>query len=245
MPMPACLILLLAGLALIYFTSKKRVGYYLSTFAVILFLGFSTPILSVPMMSSLESQYLPGPTPEEVAGVETILVLGSGHGSDERLNSSLQSLRMTGVLRLSEGVRLYFEEPDRQLVTSGYSRYDDVPNAVRVAEAAVELGVAREDIRMHTAPRDTNQEAIAMKEYIREQPFLLVTSASHMPRTMALFQHHGMNPIAAPADVMTKGPQIRAFTDLLPNSDSLLMSEKAIHEYAGILWFRISTLSLW
>lgn len=236
MPMPVCIILLILGLVLIYYTTRKRTGYFLAGLSIILFLGFSTPILSGPLMGSLESRYLPVADGQNLEDVDTILVLGSGHRSDDRFSSGLQSLSPTAVQRLAEGIRLYRLVPGRQLITSGYSRYDDTTNAERMAEVAVELGIPPQDIRMQSTPKDTNEEAAAMHDYIGTEPFLLVTSASHMPRAMTLFESRGMRPIAAPADVMIKGRQFRGFEDFMPGGENLHNSERAIHEYAGILW---------
>lgn len=51
-------------------------------------------------------------------------------------------------------------------------------------------GVLREQI-ITDLPKDTEEEAAAVKQAIGDAPFLLVTSASHLPRAMIFFSRKG------------------------------------------------------
>ena len=78
-----------------------------------------------------------------------------------------------------------------------------------------------------------------------DEPFLIVTSASHMPRSIALLGAQGLNPIAAPADfasdatttVSWEAPSVHR---LYPNASSLWRSERTVYEYLGLLWARLT-----
>lgn len=52
-------------------------------------------------------------------------------------------------------------------------------------------GVPREQIITLDLPKDTEEEAAAVKQAIGDAPFLLVTSASHLPRAMIFFSRKG------------------------------------------------------
>ncbi len=67
-----------------------------------------------------------------------------------------------------------------------------------------EWDVKSEDIVLETKATDTKDHPIYVKKIVGKDRFILVTSASHMPRAMALFRKHGMEPIAAPTDYMVK-----------------------------------------
>lgn len=57
-----------------------------------------------------------------------------------------------------------------------------------------------------------------------------------MPRAITTFQSVGLDPIAAPTDFqsyITKGYLIA------PNTQSMKMSELAIHEYIGTIWINL------
>ena len=65
-------------------------------------------------------------------------------------------------------------------------------------------------------------------------PFLLVTSAYHMPRAMLLMRRAGAAPIAAPAGQRAYGTGAVAWRDFVPGSRGLRDTERALHEYAGL-----------
>ena len=76
-----------------------------------------------------------------------------------------------------------------------------------------------------------------MREAVGEAPFLLVTSASHMPRAMMLNRKAGLNPIPAPTARRAAGTTLKSDPAFwLPSAGALEMSERAIHEYLGIAW---------
>ena len=66
----------------------------------------------------------------------------------------------------------------------------------------------------------------------------MVTSTTHMPRSMKLFKSLGLNPIAAPTDYNKK--EFNSYF-ISPDIGSLYRSKMAIHEYIGILWNMIKS----
>ena len=108
------------------------------------------------------------------------------------------------------------------------------------------LGVPGKDIVLDQA-ENTWQSALNMKELIGNQRFILVTSATHLPRTVDAFTRHGMNPVPAPADYLYGYypeyhlPFPRPLAYYIPNTDSLMRSSAAIYEYLGTLWYMVKT----
>ena len=80
-------------------------------------------------------------------------------------------------------------------------------------------GVPREQIITLDLPKDTEEEAAAVKQAIGDAPFLLVTSASHLPRAMIFFQQEGLNPLPAPANQLAIDSRL-----IRGNGQSLLRS---------------------
>ena len=77
---------------------------------------------------------------------------------------------------------------------------------------------------------------------------LLVTSAIHMPRSVALFKHQGIEVIPAPADytVTQQGwdnmfsPDLPSLLiNLLPNASSLSLTTNALKEYLGLFVYHL------
>ncbi|AGA32429.1 YdcF- like protein [Thioalkalivibrio nitratireducens DSM 14787] len=126
--------------------------------------------------------------------------------------------------------------PDLTLVVSGGSRRTGVkPVAQGYAQVAQALGVPAERIVVLDTPTDTAQEAYAVRDLLgSEARFLLVTSASHMPRSVRHFERVGLGPIASPTHVLTGRGRPARLSYWVPSSDALRKTERAVYEYLGL-----------
>ncbi len=248
-PLPLTVLLLIVGLILIWTERRRKLGAALTTLAAALLLLFSSSAFSSAILRPLEDQY-PPLGPAQLAELDwesanTIVVLAGCVVGFEDAPITRQ-VGGTPLARLVEGIRLYHECPDCTLVLSGGSGCD--PEApvesltnYRFAEA---FGVSGDDIVIERASQDTADQARILKEMLGEQPFLIVTSASHMPRTMALLEAQGLHPIAAPTDHGTGlyglfSRESFGIESIYPNSGALWSTERAIYEYLGLLWIRL------
>ena len=82
-----------------------------------------------------------------------------------------------------------------------------------------------------------NSQKIAIVPNNMILPFILVTSAGHMPRSMHVFKKAGLNPIPAPTHYLTRKNNLAI--SYLPSPLHLRYSDLAIHEYAAILWYHV------
>ncbi|MEJ2700306.1 MAG: ElyC/SanA/YdcF family protein, partial [Desulfuromonadales bacterium] len=145
-------------------------------------------------------------------------------------------LSATGLVRLDEGIRLYRQLPAARLVLSGGPVYGSDTMAEGYARAALALGVPASALVKLDTPRDTAEEARAVRKLLGVgRPFLLVTSASHMPRAMRLFQRGGLKPIPAPTRHESLRENRSRFRYLVPSAQQLRKTERAFHEYVGML----------
>lgn len=134
---------------------------------------------------------------------------------------------------------MYRKISDCKLVLSGGSIKDSISNADLMANLAKELGVKNADIILESESRDTKDEAQLIKAIVKKNPFILVTSASHMPRSIAMFHKVGLNPIPAPTEHRANISK-NSFPEILfPKTSSLLNVEKALYEYLGIFWAKL------
>ena len=122
-----------------------------------------------------------------------------------------------------EALRLYNQIPNSKIITSGYAGRDSVPEAIETANILYNLGIPKEDVIVHSLPKDTKEEAIEIKQVLGKKQFILITSAYHMPRALALFKKEGLNPIAAPTDIKTKESN-KIIS--MPNGSSLQKTEQ-------------------
>ncbi|WP_438812088.1 ElyC/SanA/YdcF family protein [Symbiopectobacterium sp.] len=80
-------------------------------------------------------------------------------------------------------MRLYHANPGEKLIFTGAAAQGNPMTSAQTAALIAEsLGIPREDIITLDTPRDTEEEAAGTAALIGQQPFLLVTSASHLPR---------------------------------------------------------------
>jgi len=177
------------------------------------------------------------------AGIAAIVVLGGGWWPNDQWPSGSQ-LSDSSAQRMLEGVRLARALPEAQLIVSGASRSGDIsPVAWGYAQAARELGIAPERIRMLDTPVDTAQEARTVQAALTVgSPLILVTSAAHMPRAMRHFQAVGLDPIPAPTQHQAGRGTGRRLADWLPSAGNLRKTEAAWHEYLGLLAWRLDHL---
>lgn len=229
-PLGMILSLLLLGLFL-WFRKKERLAQYVLGSGVLLLFLFSYQPFSNLLLSTLENEY---PKYARTQDVGYIHVLGSGHTTDPSKPLSSQ-ISDAGIKRVLEGVLLHLENSGSKLVFTGYAGDTNISNAQMNATLAKALGVKEENIIINPLPKDTREEALFAKEIVGEEAFILVTSATHMPRAMRLFGSVGLDPIAAPTDF--KKDQT-SFLDV-PSIQNLSNSKRAVHEYLGILWSRL------
>ncbi|MEE9555831.1 MAG: ElyC/SanA/YdcF family protein, partial [Candidatus Adiutricales bacterium] len=86
----------------------------------------------------------------------------------------------------------------------------------------------------------TKDQARIIKKIVGSERVILVTSASHMPRSMALFEKQGMRPIPAPTNFLAvKRSEKRKLKDFLPTAGAAFKTERAFHEYLGLAWAKI------
>ncbi len=234
-PIPLSLELLLIGLFLLWFTRRQRAGKVIVTCGAMLLLGFSNMLTSNALLRPLEYSYPPLSVSQSGApplSVGFIAVLG-GLGDDDPKVPITSHIFPDLMVRLIEGVRLHRQIPGSKLILSG-GHYSSGGMA-KMAEA---LGVRPEDILQLGEPVDTEAESRDVAPIVGSNRFILVTSASHMPRAMGLFQGRGLHPIAAPTDFLA--PQRRTeIDDIVPDGYKLFKSQIAVYEYLGLAWAKL------
>jgi|AJXC01.1.fsa_nt_gi Uncharacterized conserved protein len=230
-PLGLILTLNLIGLYFLYKSAYKKSKLFLSS-ALFLLLFFSYPPVGNFLIQQLESQYTKYSYKD--TNIEFIHVLGSGHHENNLWPLSSQ-IGNASLKRTLEGVTIYkkLNRSDTKLIFTGYAGSNNkIPNAEMNARIAQIVGINNYNIIINGKPKDTKEESIFTKSIVNNRPFILVTSASHMPRAIKLFKDSGLNPIAAPTDF--KGKNISFLS--LPNIGSLEKSRNAMHELLGIAW---------
>ena len=238
LPVPLCLEILLTGLVLLWFTRRQKLGKIVVSMGVILLAILSYDAIPNGLLRPLEYKYPPLVHLKAIHDIKWIVVLGGGHISDPGIPCTGQ-LSDASMARLVEGIRLYRMLPGSKLILSGGSGFDPVPDAGIMADVARAIGVNKRDLILESLSRDTKDEARLIQKIIGRDRFVLVTSASHMPRAMALFEKRGMHPIPAPTEYLAKARQKISPAMFFPSADGLEKTERAFHEYLGLAWAKL------
>ncbi len=242
-PLPFCLGLCFLGLFLLWRGKRPTAGKVLITIGLVLLTAFSYTPVSRVINAPLTGRYevfsdRPNEASENGKKWKYVVVLGGGHNSHPSIPVPG---RVYGdpLIRLLEGIRIHRLNPESKLVLSGGGAYDPVPEAEGMADVARFLGVNPDALILEKESMDTKDQARILKDLMGDHPFVLVTSATHLPRSMALFEKMGMTPIPGPAGPTWQAKKPLTPTDFFPNSNALDNASRAIHEYVGLLWAKI------
>lgn len=220
--------MLLLGMYFLCFTTKQKHGKIFIVIGICVLYLLSCRIVSHTLLGPLEKKYSPY---DMKTSVRFVVVLGGGHVLNPQIPLASQ-LTSPSLVRLTEGIRIYHKNPGTRLVFTG----KDV--SMLMANVAKSLGVDENDIIIENRSKDTKDEAKNVKIIVHEKPFALVTSASHMPRSVALFKKQGMNPVPASVHHLVKKDEV-TFSSFFPNANELYKSQNAFYEYMGLIWAKL------
>ncbi len=230
----------LVGLALLLTRFRRLASWLIVTSLVLIaFVGYSP--LGRILILPLEDRFPPW-NPAQ-GSPDGIVVLGGAIAPGISLARGAVALndsaeRITAVAELA---RRY---PNARIIFSGgtaalFNGALEAPLAVKEFEA---LGVAHDRITAEEQSRNTIENAVFSRLIAQPKPgerWLLVTSAFHMPRAIAAFRAAGFPVEAYPVDWRTRGP-IDATAPFISMTDGLRMTDFAVHEWVGLLVYRLT-----
>jgi uncharacterized SAM-binding protein YcdF (DUF218 family) len=230
---PLMLALILAAVAgAIRWCARRRIAaWFLVAAAVIVFVGAIGRVGNA-LLGPLERRY-PPLSDGSLPTVGYIVVLGSGYAPRDGIPVTA-ALDEDGLVRVIEGVRLVRRIAAARLVLSGGAPPGETPPALGYAKLARDLGLDDASLVVLNGSLDTGAEARSVAALIGAAPFILVTSAYHMPRAMRLMERAGAHPIPAPTGQLVNELASRTWRGFLPTSSGMSKTERALHEYLGI-----------
>jgi uncharacterized SAM-binding protein YcdF (DUF218 family) len=234
-PLMLALICTAVGLVLLR-GSRRRLGVWVIGGAAVLAYLASTTLVGNALLAPLERQY-PAFEPAQAAAVHDIVVLGSGYDPHDQIPVT-GALDPDGLARIVEGVRLAHMRPDSRLLVSGGALPGHSPIALGYARLAADLGIEPSALVTMDRALNTDQEAREVAALLGHSPFILVTSAYHMPRAVMLLRRAGANPVPAPTGQIVHARQDERF-GFIPGSRGLHRTETALHEYMGLAAARL------
>jgi uncharacterized SAM-binding protein YcdF (DUF218 family) len=233
--MPLLVAFLMAALAAAYqLRNQHRVACRWFLAAAVLTYLASIRLVGDALLGPLEQRY-PSITDERAPPpVGYVVVLGSDYHPRAGI-SVIAALDADGLVRIVEGIRLVQRLAAAHLVVSGGAGPGEAAPALGYAELARQSGVPEASIEVSDGALDTSGEARAVAKLLGTAPFILVTSAYHMPRAMQLMERAALRPIPAPVGQRARASRSNRIGLLIPGSSGLWETEHALHEYLGLL----------
>lgn len=239
----AVLIVLLVSAFLI---RKQRPKLFEVTFVVtvILLAIAACPAVEGWLTRSLESQY-PDTGAESYPAAQAIVVLGGTIHIPSGIHHS------SGIIgtsdRLLMALRLYHAGKAPLVIVSGGNNplggeVPEQPEAQTMRLLLEEWGVPDAAIEVESGSINTRENAVYSHRLLAARSIgriILVTSAFHMPRAAAAFRKVGFEVTAAPADFRTGWRESNSILDWIPEAGALAGSSGAMHEWLGVLTYRI------
>jgi uncharacterized SAM-binding protein YcdF (DUF218 family) len=230
------LLALVAGWVLAMFAGTRRVGLCLGGAAIAVLVLLALFPVGNALLRPLENQFTVPNLPDRVDG---ILVLGGGQNMEVTRSRGRVTLNGSSE-RLIEAVGLALRFPEAQIVFSGGNVTAGLTGADVTRQMFAELGLDPESVVFEDRADNTYDNAVLTYRDASPMPgetWLLVTSAWHMPRSVAVFRKAGWNVIPYPVDFHTTPSGNGLFgIGLSGNLESLTL---AMHEYIGLLAYRL------
>lgn len=230
-PSGAASALFLAGLLAVAWRRTRRGSWWLLAASGLTVLTFSSGKVATAVMSPLEYQYPALADARRFPEAHDIVVLTGWAGDDANLPLSGR-LNSASAYRVLLALELFTERPDCAVIVTGSG-----DSARLMGETLVKLGIPAPRMRIDTESVTTADSARQMRAWLGARPFFLVTSAGHMPRTLASMSGQGLHAIPAPTDFRL--PREIGSASLTPSPDSLAASDLAAHEYLGAIWYAL------
>ncbi len=200
------------------------------------------------LVKSLEWQYLPS---ENLPLAEAIVVLGGATRNDEPPRI-IPDMSDRGD-RLLYAAKLYKDGVAPLIILTGgrIQWYGGESSEARSMATILELmGIPRDVMILESRSLNTYENAVYTKEILNQKnikQILLVTSATHMPRSLAIFKKQGINAIPAPTDFMISERNLienqfsteSRILSYIPDTESLDRTTQALKEYIGTFIYRL------
>lgn len=224
--------------AVLYNFNKRRSAKIAGLLSFLFLLLCSLSLITDPLLKNLERRYpVYQPAPQD-STLYYIIVLGGGHAEDPELPANAQ-LHVTALGRLVEGIRIHRLLPNSRLLLSGYAPDKGTSQAAIQHQAALALGADPKKIYIQDQPKNTYEEAEAfVRRFGTAAEVIVVSSATHIPRAIRMFELHGVQAIAAPVNhlVRTGNVEEKSWWPRVRNMDNLHALIKEYIALAAVNW---------
>jgi uncharacterized SAM-binding protein YcdF (DUF218 family) len=236
LPPSGILILIAAGFVIV--RQKRIAGWILIVSGVLILYGLSIDPVSDLLIIPLETSN--SPLNDSSVPADAIVVLAGGVRDLSWLGLEPEPSALS-LQRVVKGVLLYRAQRRPLIIAGGAGSliHSEIPEAGAMERAAAGLGVPEKDIVIENKSRNTLESAKAVRGLLKGNRIILVTSAFHMKRSVALFKMQGFDVIPAPAGYLAMHQPVSLFS-FIPSTRSLSTSAVALSEYISFEWYSMT-----
>lgn len=233
--LPPSGIMILMAIGFLIVKRKRMAGWGLIAFGFLLLYGLSTGPVINSLIVPLETSH--PLLKDKTVHADAIVVLTGGIRDLSRLGLEPEPSDIS-LERLVKGVMLY-RVLRRPLIIAGGSGsliHSEIPEADAMARAASDLGVLEQDLVIENKSRNTLESARAVRGLLKGDRIILVTSAYHMKRSVALFKKQGFDVVPAPTGYLAMDRPMSKYA-FIPSAVGLSTSAVALSEYISFAWY--------
>lgn len=233
--------LILVCIGLLLWRSSPKLAKSVVAFSVLTLWLFSTPLVTSYLINHLQYRYPTlAPTALLADKDAAIVVLEASlnmttpeYGQPTVSEGTLSRLRYAAFLHRKTGARILVSGNDPGNPTINQADY--------MAKALHDYFNVptewKEDKGYNTAQEGIHSTDILKQAGVKK--LYLVTHASHMPRAVYAFKGRGIEVIAAPTAYKAFEHSLGKLSNFLPAMDALSVSQMALREYIGLLWYKL------
>lgn len=240
---PLAWVIALLFVALLTLKRKPVAGYRLVTTALILLVAMGWQPLPHAVMRHLENQYAEFQPQADLSGYAGAIILGGATESGNVAQAHVQPLLTNAAERMTVALSMHQRNPHLRFIYTG-GEGELLGTGPSEAERARlffdSMGPSAPPMDYESVSRNTYENAVLTAKLPHvdvTQRWLLITSATHMPRSMATFRKAGWNVTAYPVDFRT-GTDTPWMDYSL--SDGARNWQLALHEWLGIAAYRLT-----
>jgi uncharacterized SAM-binding protein YcdF (DUF218 family) len=240
-PLGAIWLVMVLGVIWLIWRRKWRSAIWLAAPSVLIFLVGSTPLVNAVVARAERPQALADTN--RLAEADVVVTLGGGYYLSE--NDILGFSLSAGGSRVLTAVELVRRGKAKALVLGGSVPLTGKPGVVVTAlvqEWVRAWGLTTVAVTNLGLCANTHDEALRFKEMCARQGWhkvILVTSALHMPRSVAVFAAQGIAVVPVACDFQAYGvPPVRGDFSPFPRQDRFHILSLYLHEKIGWLVYR-------
>lgn len=234
------IVLILIGISLFLLkdlikNKNGKIGWWIIFFSFLFMYLFSiTPVIN-PIAYLIEKNCIENNL-NDFSRIDIVVVLGGGiikTGENKFLLTTESSAR------LLMGEKVLKQSKAKYIVLSG-SGSDEAAEAETMAEALMKNGVDNSRIIIENKSINTWENAEKVSNIIKDKNMVigLVTSASHMHRSMKIFRKFFPNIKIIPSDFIYSHKKI-SILSFIPKTNNLYNFNKIVHEIIGLFWYNL------